>query len=220
MADIIDEIINDEKDNQRLSYFRKFFIPAVVLTLVIAVFIAGYSYMKSRKEEHNQQVGDKFVEIISGGLSEGQDFGSALQDLIENSNNGVSELAKIKLASDKMQNGQIAEAMRLLQEIAEDKKVSEIVAAYSRLLWVGIVIQLPDIDEDLKVKFEDLFKFFDDEQKALYANGILLKGLFYYRVGQYEQAKLAAESVLKQNNASVVMKDQASALMVSIKYKN
>jgi hypothetical protein len=65
MSDILEEILNDEKDAKRLKLFRKLFPAIITLTIIIALGIAGYNWFLQAKATHNQEIGDSFVQLIS-----------------------------------------------------------------------------------------------------------------------------------------------------------
>ena len=50
MADILDEVLNDEKDEKRLLLFRKLFPLIIILTIIIAIFMAGFSWYKNSEK--------------------------------------------------------------------------------------------------------------------------------------------------------------------------
>ena len=49
MTDILDEILNDEKDAKRLQIFRKILPIVITLTIITAIFMAIYSWFSQAK---------------------------------------------------------------------------------------------------------------------------------------------------------------------------
>ena len=54
MSDILEEILNDEKEAKRLKLFRKLFPAIITLTIIVALGIAGYSWFLQAKTTHNR----------------------------------------------------------------------------------------------------------------------------------------------------------------------
>ena len=48
MADILDEVLNDEKDEKRLLLFRRALPAIIITTIFIAIAMTGYSWYKNR----------------------------------------------------------------------------------------------------------------------------------------------------------------------------
>ena len=79
MADILDEVLNDAKDEKKLILFRKLLPIIIIFTIVIAIAIATYTLYTNKKAEHNRKIGDMFVEIISGEYGDNATIISALK---------------------------------------------------------------------------------------------------------------------------------------------
>lgn len=216
--DIVEEIINDEKDAKRVYYFRKFLLPVVVLTIIIAIAIASYNYYLSRKEEHSQKIGDMFVSIITGNMENASLEEESLKEIIQNSDVRIAELARIKLIHNNIQKNDISAAKSQLQEIIDDSSVLEMTKSYAHLVLISTILDQKEISDSDQLQVSNLLHYFNDKNKMFYANGQLLKALFHFRTKQFDIAEKISDEIIMMRDIPSIVKDQANALKVMIKY--
>ncbi len=218
MVDIVDEIISEDKDAKRLYYFQKLLGPVIIATIIIACGIASYSYYRYKAEEHNKEIGDILVDVIGDRSASEEDIMAALEDIVKNSNNEAGQLAKLKIATEYIDNGRIEKATVVLQEIIDDKSFFEITRAYSRLLMMTIILDSDAVDDAVQLRASNLLNYFSDTSHPFFASATLLKANFYMKIGQKDLAEKYAEQVLALTSAHVIVKEQANALITMLKY--
>ena len=91
MSDILEEILNDEKEAKRLKLFRKLFPAIITLTIIVALGIAGYSWFLQAKTTHNQEIGDSFIQLISDESKNTKLFNEILKEIETNHKSKLSE---------------------------------------------------------------------------------------------------------------------------------
>ena len=126
MADILDEVLNDAKDEKKLILFRKLLPIIIIFTIVIAIAIATYTLYTNKKAEHNRKIGDMFVEIISGEYGDNATIISALKDLVDTSENRQAELADLEIASKLIAENNSTEALQALEAIINNTEYTMI----------------------------------------------------------------------------------------------
>jgi hypothetical protein len=218
MADILDEVLNDEKDEKRLVIFRKVFPIIIGLTVIIAIIMGGYSWYSSSKNKHNQQIGDSFIGLISGEYQDGKLVDSLLEEISLGNENKVSELAAIKLTSRQIQANDASGAMKSLETIIDSKDYSDITQSYARILYISLILDLDKLDSQQENKSREYLQYFSHDSQIFYATATLLKSLFYLKNQQLDLANQYALEVLKLPRASVVIKEQAKAVLAQINY--
>lgn len=216
--DIVEEIINDEKDAKRVYYFRKFLFPIIALAAVIAIVIACYSYYGSRKEEHSKKVGDVFAGVMAGKVVEPIVVEESLKNIIDDSDTRVAELVKIKLIQDNISKGNIDNAKEQLLKVMEDKYALEMTRSYAHILFISVILDQDNITDSDQLQISNLLHYFDNT-KMFYSSSQLLKALFHFRIKQYELAEKTANEIIMMPDVPTIIKDQASALVVMIKYQ-
>ena len=219
MTDILDEILNDEQDAKRLQVFRKILPIIIILTIVTALAMAGYSWFSQAKTRHNQEIGYLFVQLVSGEYKDEKLVSSLLEEINTNSENKLSELASIKLASKQVQLGDIPKATNLLETIINNKKYSEITTSYARVLYISLVLGIDNLNSDQENKSREYLQYFSKDSQVFYATATLLKSLFYLKSNQLDFAKQYALEVLKLSRASGVIKEQAKAVIAELSIK-
>ena len=217
MADILDEVLNDEKDEKRLLLFRRALPAIIITTIFIAIAMTGYSWYKNRIVEHNKQIGDMFIDLASGEVGDALFTNNSLEQLIEKGESRQAELAQIQLIHRMIDNNDSSSAMARLEGVIANNNYFEITTSYARLLWLGIVLDQKELTEVTQIKARNYLDYFSKEDQLFFANATLLKSLFYKKNGQDDLAAEYASSLLKTENASIILKEQALALLSSLK---
>ncbi len=217
MADILDEVLNDEKDEKRLLLFRRALPAIIITTIFIAIAMTGYSWYKNRIVEHNKQIGDMFIDLASGEVGDALFTNNSLEQLIEKGESRQAELAQIQLIHRMIDNNDSSSAMARLEGVIANNNYFEITTSYARLLWLGIVLDQKELTEVTQIKARNYLDYFSKEDQLFFANATLVKSLFYKKNGQDDLAAEYASSLLKTENASIILKEQALALLSSLK---
>ena len=217
MVDILDEVLNDQKDEKKLYYFRKALPLVIFFTLVAVILMLIYSWYQDKKVKHNRQMGDILVNGISV-VSENKDLTlKSLETVIEKSKNRVRELAILEEVGIKITDNDYMGAKALLQKIINNKNnYSSTTVSYACLVWLSLVIDEPYISDKDKIQFEEYLKYFSSEKQEFFATASIIKAIWYIRNNQLELAKDTLTLILSLTNISYVIKDQARALMSSL----
>ena len=216
MADILDEVLNDEKDEKRLILFRKALPIIIALTIIIAISIASYTWYSNKNTEHNRKIGDMFVELVSREYSDDAATISALKDLSNTSDNKQAELAELKIASKLIAINDSDAAMNTLETIIKNKEYYDITTSFARLLWLGLVLDEDKISDVQQMQSRNYLQYFSNEDQPFFATATLIKSLFYKKNNQNNLAAEHANKLLKLDNASLILKEQARAILASI----
>ena len=217
MVDILDEILNDDKDARRFKIFRKILPVVIVITIIIALGIAGYSWFSAVKTRHNQEVGDLFVNLVSGDeYNDEKLIMNSLEEIKTNGKNKLSELAALKLVNNQMQIKNITEAIKQLEVIINNKEYSEITTSYAKILYISLILDITNLNGAQENKSREYLQYFNKEYQVFYTTATLLKSLFYLKNDQLDLAKKYAFEVLKLPRASGVIKEQAKAIIANI----
>ena len=219
MSDILEEILNDEKEAKRLKLFRKLFPTIITLTIIVALGIAGYSWFLQAKTTHNQEIGDSFVQLISDESKNTKLFNEILKEIETNNKSKLSELASIKLASEQIKLTNVSDSMQLLSKIINNKDYSEITKSYARILYISLVLDIDNLNNELENKVREYLQYFTNDSQVFYATATLLKSLFYFKNNQLDLAKQYALETLKLPRASAIIKEQAKAIIAGISIK-
>lgn len=216
MTDIIEEVLNDEKYEKRLLIFRKALPIIITFAVAIAIAISLYSWYKHKEIEHNREIGDIFVQLIAGEYKDNVNPASALEDLAKNADNRQEEFAELKVANLLIVAKDYESALKKLEEIISNKNYSEITTSLARIFWVNIVLDKSKIPDELQMQTRSYLQHFSDQDQPFFAVATLMKALFYKKVGQNDLASEYANVVLKLDDASLILKEQARAILSSI----
>ncbi len=216
MADILDEVLNDAKDEKKIMFFRKIFPLIIVSTVIIAIAMASYSWYQNRVAAHNQKVGDLYVDLISGEYGEKKLVDKSLNELVKEGDNRQVELAEIQIVSGLIESGDRSSAMERLESIIANKDYYDITTSFARLLWLNIILDENNISDELQMKARNYMQYFKEADQVFFANATLLKALFYKKNTQTDLAAEYANIILGMDNASIIVKEQAKAVLSSL----
>ncbi len=219
MADILDEVLSDEKDERRLMLFRSALPTIIITTIFIAVAMTGYSWYKNKIVEHNKQLGDMFIELASGEVSDTSLINSSLEQLVSKGETRQAELAHLQLIHRMIDSNDFSSAMNRLENVIANNDYYEITTSYARLLWLGIILDQKELTEAVQLQARNYLDHFSKEDQLFFASATLLKSLFYKKNGQNDLAAEYASSLLKMENVSIILKEQALAILASLKNK-
>lgn len=219
MSDILEEVLNDEKDAKRLKLFRKLFPAIITLTIIVALGIAGYNWFLQAKITYNQEIGDSFVQLISDESKDTKLLNDLLKEIEINHKSKLSELASIKLVSQQIKLNNISDATQLLNEIISNNDHSEITKAYARILYISLVLDVDNLNNEQENKVREYLQYFTKDSQVFYATATLLKSLFYLKNNQLNLAQQHAVEILKLPRASAIIKEQAKDIIAGISFK-
>lgn len=217
MVDILDEVLNDTKDEKRIILFRKFLPKIIILMFIGAVGITSYNWYKNKTLEHHQRLGDILTNVISKEIADKNLSTHSLKHLVINNENRQAELADIYMVSELRADGNNEAAILKLEAIIANNKYQEITKSYARILWLSIILDQKEITESNNVKARSYMDYFVNEDQVFFTNATLLKALFYKKSGQTDLAVQYANSLLNLKNSSAIIKEQANAILANIK---
>lgn len=215
MADIIDEVIRDSREEKKIAYFKKSLPIILIATIVIIFGMIVNDFRKNNAQEHNQEIGDIILNSLEN-LSKDPDVTmEGLKYVQDNAKNHAKDLAilqqvAINIASDKKD-----EALALLNIAISDKKLLDLTRSYAKLTWISIIMDKKSISDEEKNIMEKYFKDFT-EKTPFFASSKLLEAL-YYSSSDKEKAASIAQSLISSKLVTVNVKEEAAALISNLK---
>jgi len=219
MADILDEVLNDAKDEKRLLLFRAALPKVIGFAIIMSIIIALYNWHQYSKSVHNQNMGDLFLGLVSGEYQDKKLADEAVAKIIEKADNGEVELLKLSLIGSKIASKDINGAMQDLEALASSKDVRQLTSSYARIAWLNLLLDQDKISDVQQSKARDYFQYFTDEKQPFFSSSNLLQALFYQKNGQYDLAKEYANKVLVLERAPLIVKEQAKAVLSLLSQK-
>ena len=215
MADILDEVLNDEKDEKRLLMFRKALPTIIILTIITAIIVASYNWYQNRKIAHNREIGDMLVELVSGEYGNDALIMETLEGLVSNGENRQTELAELKIVSNLSSTDPKAALVRL-EAIIDNKGYYKVTTSFARLLWLAVILDEKVISEAQQAKARDYMQHFTNKEQPFFASATLMKALFYKKNNQNDLSAEYAKALLELDSASLIIKEQARAILANI----
>jgi hypothetical protein len=217
MNDIFQEVLNEQQEVRRLLWFKRILpiIVGVVCIIVACIFINNF--YQNKQSTHNAKIGD---ELLSIGFNNDKNLDiTVLDKIINDSGTRAVELAFLKKIATLVAKQDYNEAKDLLTQVIDDKgsnHFSEVTREYSKLIWLGLVIQDDSAPEGDKAKFEKYANDFHDDKQVFFGLASIIKALWYSRGGNVMEAEKALKFVIDSSNMPEITQMQARALLTTI----
>ncbi len=218
MTDILQEVLNEQKDEKKLILFRKAFPIIIGATMIIAIFIGIYNWRINKNIEHNRKIGDMFIELSSNKNLDNNTSISQFADLLKISDNKQSELVELKIAIEYISDKKTDSAIQKLVTIIDNKNYDKITLSFARLLLVSIILDKNKISDEDQTKLENYFQYFNNKDQPFFATATLMKALMYKKNNQNDLATKYVNILLKLNNAPLILKEQGKAILANIEF--
>ena len=219
MTDLLDEVLRDQSDEKKLRFFKTVLPFVIGLAIIIVILMIVNSWYQDSKIKENKELGDIFIKAINNSNEKTVD--EVLKHLPQNSSsNKIGELALLKQAGIRVNNGDIEGAKTLFQEIASNKEVESTTSSFARIAWLSLVIDQPNIDEKDKETLQEYLKYYTNESQEFFGTASILKALWFEKNNQDELAKEVLITLKSLENIPASIKKQATALLSRLELKN
>ncbi|KAF8818341.1 DUF2659 family protein [Rickettsia endosymbiont of Cardiosporidium cionae] len=210
MSDLFEETVAEARHNKFVNIFYRMLPFVIVITVGISIFIW---FQGKRNEERlviNQKFTDKLLGIMSGVVV---DTDIIKNLLVDNENTKHHEITELQLALQFISSKKIDESLILLEKMIDNKNYSNITKSFSRISFVNLIIDKENVSELEKEKSKRYLEYFDNEKKEFFNISLLIKAVFYYKIGDKDLAKKYSSELLAIENISYVIKEQANSLL-------
>lgn len=215
MADIIDEVIRDKKEETKVLYFRKSLPFVLGITILVVLGMIINDFRRSSAKAHNEEVGDTIVNSLENLANDPDVAFEGLKYVQDNAKNHAKDVAILQEIAIKMASKKLDDAVNLLEDVIENKKFQDLTRSYARLTWISIMMDKKSIPDETKSKIKKYFGDFK-EQSPYWASAKLLEAL-YFAGSDKAKANSIAESILASKNATRNVREEASALISNLK---
>ncbi|NRB11475.1 MAG: DUF2659 family protein [Rickettsiaceae bacterium] len=212
MSDILDEVLNDAKDEKRYLFFKKTFPIIVIISIIATIAIGLYNWNKHKTLTHNKEVGSILISLLTNNYQDQKLITQSLEKLVTTSNNRQAELADLRLVSYKIVSNDLDGAMSSLETIIANNIYHEITTAYGRILWLNVALTKKDLSDTEKIKARNYMQYFSDEKQVFYYTATLLKAFFYQQTEEIDLAKENLHKITHSNQVPGIIRQQAIAL--------
>ena len=119
--DFIREVDEDLKEEKRIVFWKKILPYVMSISLGIILFTSGFVFWKNYTEKLSQQLGDDFSAAVQ--LASEEDIDAAiiaLNRIVDEGSDGYVTLAKMKKASLLIENGDVAEGLKIYSDLEKN----------------------------------------------------------------------------------------------------
>jgi hypothetical protein len=214
MSDIIEEVMIDKKDEQKMLYFKKA-IPIIIGgTILIIIGMIVNNHRLSHNEGHNREIGDTIVQSLDHLIAnpplalQGFDF------VINNAQNHAKDVAILHKLAATIQTKDKTLFFEIAETIISDKDYLPLTKAYTKLMWISLKIDNSDLSDQDKTKLVEYFDSYTTHT-AFYGSAHLLEALWYKKTDK-EKSKTILQNLISSKMATDTIKEEAKALMANL----
>ena len=209
--EFVREVDEDIKEENRIKLWKKVFPYVVSISLGIIIFTSGYVFWNNYTESLNQQLGDDFTAAVQLANEEDLDASViALNRIVDEGSDGYVTLAKMKKASLLIENGDVAEGLKIYSDL-EKKAVDQSFRDIATILYV---LNSMDIDDPvtLLMKIENL-----EASKIWKSSALEMKGFLFLKMKQKDKAKEIFSSILELPSSPSSLATRAKSMLEFLK---
>ena len=209
--DFIREVDEDLKEEKRIVFWKKILPYVMSISLGIILFTSGFVFWKNYTEKLSQQLGDDFSAAVQ--LASEEDIDAAiiaLNRIVDEGSDGYVTLAKMKKASLLIENGDVAEGLKIYSDL-EKNAVDQSFRDIATILYV---LNSMDIDDPvtLLMKIENL-----EASKIWKSSALEMKGFLFLKMKQKDKAKEIFSTILELPSSPSSLATRAKSMLEFLK---
>ena len=209
--DFIREVDEDLKEEKRIVFWKKILPYVMSISLGIILFTSGFVFWKNYTEKLSQRLGDDFSAAVQ--LASEEDIDAAiiaLNRIVDEGSDGYVTLAKMKKASLLIENGDVAEGLKIYSDL-EKNAVDQSFRDIATILYV---LNSMDIDDPvtLLMKIENL-----EASKIWKSSALEMKGFLFLKMKQKDKAKEIFSSILDLPSSPSSLATRAKSMLEFLK---
>jgi len=217
MADIVEEVIRDTREERKANYLKKALPYVLFGTILIVLLMIINDSRKNSARIHNAEMGDTIVNSLETLSNDPNVAIEGIDYVINNSKNSSRELASLHKVAVNLASNNIEVALLELEKIIDNKKYQELTIAYAKLTWLGIIMDNSKISEEnekrMKLYFSDFTK-----SSPFYSSAKLLQAIHVSKTDGPAAMQIATD-LLKHDASNGSVREEALALISNLKFK-
>ncbi len=218
MTDIIDEVIIDKRDEQKMLYFKKSIPIIISVTILIILGMIINDYFLSKKIKHNREIGDTLIQSLDHITTNPTLALQGLEFVEKNAENHAKDLAILQKLAAAIGTKDKEQSLSISQNIITNKDYLPLTQAYAKLMWISFKIDSKDLSSEDQTKLVEYFDSYT-EHTAFYGSSHLLEALWYQKTDK-EKAKTILEKLIASKMVTNTLKEEAKALMSNLTIEN
>jgi hypothetical protein len=219
MTDILDEVLNDKKEERKVLLLKKALPIVGAITLLIIIIMLINNVRTSTKETYNLEMGDTLVKALENAQNDPKVAIEGIQYLMDHAENHVKDAAALQMIAMNFARGNFDEILSITTKIADDNNYLPLTQAYAKFMWISIVV---DGDNSMKEKHSKqltkYFAHFTDTATPFYGSSKLLEALYYKNTDKSQSIKIL-EALISGKNIAPTIREEARAAMANINAK-
>lgn len=206
------EVDEEIRREQIKVYWDKFGTYIIGVAVLIVVVVAGYQGWTYWHQTEADKAAKKLFEAQRLASEDKTDEASAVfKQLIDSGPEGYQILARFQLASAQAAAGKIKEASDILDKIAQDGDVDQIIKGYAKVQSAFLLVDTANF-EDMEKRIGDLAT----PEGAWRHSARELLGLSAYKENKFDVAQKHYNAILADAQASSSLRERANMMLALI----
>lgn len=210
MADILDETLEDlrEEKNRKLMY--KYGRPLLTVVVLIVFVTLGKVWWDGQSSDVAQQEGAQFMEVVKS-MKNGGASTTGFDKLMEGKS-VYSTLAGLNLALIQSYGANFDQAAKTYAMISENNKADKSFREYAGLMSITMGLAAGNLtDQDALKKLD---QYVSDKNAIFKSSAIEMKAAMLLESGNIEEARTLLQGILKDEKAPMIIKGRAYEMLL------
>jgi hypothetical protein len=223
MTDILDEAINDYKEEKKLKRLKRFLVIVFISTLIGIVYLVFHGYSTNKSRQYIQKYTGILLNLVTSNIGlDDTKYNEQIEILINQKDTKIKELSLFDIESKYVNNQDIEKAIKKLDLIisGEYYKNSRNLALISKF---GIILdkaQKDSLNEGDKKFIDYFYNQFLDENEIFYEKALLYMSLWYINQGDVDKARELLDKIKTSKNCSQFDKANVDCILNNLLVKN
>ena len=204
---LIEEVSEDLHNEQILNMWKKYkylIVGSVILMIASLAVVEGYFSWQRKVRLSESDIYEQAAVLNAQGKTEAA---LAKNDSLKNGRTGYRYLAQMRRAGILFDEGKDAEALAILNQLRQDKKVPEVLRASAALGYVSHQIETGNVQE-----LQAVLNPYMTVGNQWYGTAVEMSVLLLIREGQTEKAEKMLEEALSMTGISATTKERLSVM--------
>ncbi|MEY3197203.1 MAG: hypothetical protein RLZZ59_571 [Pseudomonadota bacterium] len=219
MNDILDEVLNDKNEENKVKYFKKAIPLVLIVTLLVVIVMIFNNWRSERRVRYSNEMGDILFKSLENLSTDPKLVLEGLNYLVDHSDNHMKDIASLQLIGINISSKNLDNALELAKKVADDKSYLDLTRSYAKFIWISIIIDSAVISNEEEALLDKYFSDFRDEKSPFYGSVNLMKAIYYQKKDQEKAVKISND-LISNKFVTPVIKDEARALLSNISVIN
>lgn len=219
MVDLYDEVAEDIKQSRHYNFFKKAFKPLFILFAITFFAALAFLFFSNMRKSKIEESGDSYYKLqnYSTGSTayDGVKLNDLIQDIIDDENN-YSALTMLFAANRMKDQGNEAEAIKLYDELRNDKSYDKIFQDLAFIQYIAIYLNSDSPKNLGAINDEALLEEMDEylgSSPIFKYSALEMKAHLLVKLDRFSDAQEVLQSIIEDEDAPEMLVARSQSII-------